>query len=755
MELPIDQQLGSGRPQGPGDGRANGGASAGQPAVWREGTTVAARGRRRTGGDLIKSESADDRRKAFRRASRNTFVVRTLRRAMPIAILAVVAGYVASAFQKFEFSVGGATLPIPQITTEDLTMKNPRYAGFTKDGGRYEVRAQSAKQDFSNPRLIELQGISGELTDAKGGITTLKAAAGRFDTRANTFVMEEAIRIETTDGLSADLSEAVVETKKGLITSSRPVRVRMNDNQIDAARLAIDQKAKTAVFQGDVITLLHPPTTPPQPRPARQGTKKPPPKGLGQMMSPQNGPVRVTAQQLEVDNADGSATFTGNVVTQQGDAVLESGVLVVDYGPEQNPKDSGAADASATGPAPTAAAFGTTGTVRTITIPGALRIRRGDSQTVTAASGVFEVKRQIARLAGPVRLSNGPGQTASGDNAVFDGAENIAYLTDNVVLSGGKDQQARAKRAEFRIAEDVAILTGNVEVSQGANRLTGGRLMINRARRSSVLTSPAGSTVTPGRISARFMPPGQSSAQTKKPAASGWSTTRKAAQAAGFGAFQTDTGAPIEIEATRLDVSDVTKNAVFKGNVVAKQGGFSLKAATLKAHYTGAAALGDPGAGLGAVKRSGKGPVKGPGTGPGKGPGKPSRRSAKSAKEPTEIKTIRADGKVLVASAGGQTASGDWATIDMAKKLVTLGGDVVLKQGKTTVRGTKLTIDMTTGLARITHGSRTSQGWATSAQPAGGDTAQGQQPGVIRRGGRPSLTLYPSDFQKQKPTQPR
>jgi lipopolysaccharide export system protein LptA len=47
-------------------------------------------------------------------------------------------------------------------------------------------------------------------------------------------------------------------------------------------------------------------------------------------------PVQVQADQLAVNNADGSAVFSGNVVVTQGEMKLAAGEVKVTYGTEQN-----------------------------------------------------------------------------------------------------------------------------------------------------------------------------------------------------------------------------------------------------------------------------------------------------------------------------------------------------------------------------------------------------------------------------------
>nr|WP_320143593.1 LptA/OstA family protein [uncultured Cohaesibacter sp.] len=123
--------------------------------------------------------------------------------------------------------------------------------------------------------------------------------------------------------------------------------------------------------------------------------------------------------------------------------------------------------------------------------------------------------------------------------------------------------------------------------------------------------------------------------------------------------LRTDPDAPIEIEADQLDIFDKKKVAIFKGSVRARQGETTLLTSTLTIHYSGG------GAG-----------------------------TAQS------ITRLEAHGGVTV-SQKDQKATGSIASVDMAKEVIILSGNVVLTQGKNVLRGSKLTINMRSGAARL------------------------------------------------------
>jgi lipopolysaccharide export system protein LptA len=269
-----------------------------------------------------------------------------------------------------------------------------------------------------------------------------------------------------------------------------------------------------------------------------------------------------------------------------------------------------------------------------------------------------------------------------------------------------------SERVELDQKADTALLTGDVLVVQGLNQLKGRRLFVNRTSGRTELTSPDGPNA--GRISARMM---------QKPAKPG-ETSEPAAEPAGFAAqgFKSKPGAPLDVEAGRLDVNDTQKVAVFTGKVVAKQDTFTLNSDVLEAYYTGSAALADP---------------AGPQTASGDAP-------------PTELSRVKATTNVVMISTDGRKVTGDWAEFDAKTNKAIVGGEVVLTQGKSRVLGSRLIIDMTTGQSTIDTAPAN-----TVAAPAGGGwvTESGEGLPAQTGSGRPSATFFPNEFKKkgQKP----
>lgn len=137
--------------------------------------------------------------------------------------------------------------------------------------------------------------------------------------------------------------------------------------------------------------------------------------------------------------------------------------------------------------------------------------------------------------------------------------------------------------------------------------------------------------------------------------------TPAAAQESGIlGGFRSEPDKPIEVEADALEVQDTNRTATFTGNVRVVQGDIRMKADRITVHYGGG-------------RESG-----------------------------SRIQKIAASGNVLVSAPDNQTASGEWANYIVATRQIEMGNSVVLRQGENVIRGSRLSVDLDSGQARVT-----------------------------------------------------
>lgn len=165
-----------------------------------------------------------------------------------------------------------------------------------------------------------------------------------------------------------------------------------------------------------------------------------------------------------------------------------------------------------------------------------------------------------------------------------------------------------------------------------------------------------------------------------------------------FGGFSKNSDEPIDIESDVLVVHDAQKYATFKGNVKAVQGSTTLQSRELDVHYLG-----------GGGDSLTKGPDTTGSTAAAEG-GSQGAGGGAGGKKGTQISKIEARGDVIITSDQDQTTTSDWALYDVPAQLVTVGGNVVLMQGKNVLKGDRLIIDLKTGESRFENRSSTTAG---------------------------------------------
>lgn len=648
-------------------------------------------GSQRRGGPTTQ---AGDRSRDFRNAKRHSLMVAGMRYALPLAALTVAGVYGIVILQKSGWGAGVPQVPVPKILPENLTMNNPRYEGFNADGGTYQVAARTAQQDFKNTHLIQLNIIDGVMTDANKVRTDLTAKRGLFNNQTNVLELYDEVNVVSASGMKATLKNATVEIKENIISSTDPVKVEMTAGTVNANAMTLRHKAKEVTFTGSVLTHLNgskPADADGQPDTSKDSKALP-----GRSFGATGAPIDITSNRLDVNDQTKLAVFSGAVRAVQGGATLESPDLHVTY--------LGQAPGLPV-PGGKAAAPGTSDAAETALDPAA-PIPPGKVKRITAT--------------GPVVMTQVTGDRATSESADFDTENEKAYLNGQVVMTQAPDRRVSSDRAELDQKADTVLLTGTVVVTQGPNELRGMKLYSDRKAGRTKLTSPE-SEGGDGRIGARFV---RGAASAPADSAKAAAAPKPSVGGLVGATFKTDPTAPIDIESNTLDINDQRKSALFNGDVKAVQGTFTLRTAEMTAFYSGEAGLGEA--------------------------QKPAGATDKQPKGAAELQRIEARRSVVVQSRDGQTATGDWADFDTKKNIVTVGGDVVLKQGPNVVRGSKLVIDMATGQSTIETDPRAA--WSARAEPSVEPGVKGAAIEVPAINGRPSAIFYPKRMnEKNKP----
>ncbi len=85
----------------------------------------------------------------------------------------------------------------------------------------------------------------------------------------------------------------------------------------------------------------------------------------------------------------------------------------------------------------------------------------------------------------------------------------------------------------------------------------------------------------------------------------------------------------------------------------------------------------------------------------GAGPQSETVPAPSAASKKREISRLEAKGDVVIVSEKDETSTSDWAIYNLPSQLVTIGGNVVLSQGQSVLKGDRLVIDLKTGESRF------------------------------------------------------
>lgn len=226
-----------------------------QPAMTNPGPQrVVAQPRKRHNPVQI---SASERTRVFRQARRHSILVRLLRVSLPVAALLSVGWYFTNKRIEIDVEGGKFSGQIPTIQGDNLKMENPRYEGFTAEGGKFNVTAKTGYQDFRNPARIRLISIDSHLTQASEQWAHLVADEGLYDTKVDLLDLKDNIKVTTSNGMTVRMKTAAVHTKTQIVTSRDPVVVEMsNGTTVESDTMVLNAKTKEVTFEGNVRTHL-------------------------------------------------------------------------------------------------------------------------------------------------------------------------------------------------------------------------------------------------------------------------------------------------------------------------------------------------------------------------------------------------------------------------------------------------------------------------------------------------------------------
>jgi lipopolysaccharide export system protein LptC len=194
----------------------------------------------------------------FAVAARHSRRVRWLRRAIPVAIVAILgATILVSWLDPLKVLV---RLPLDAgklvISGTKITMQAPKLSGYTKDHRWYEMNAQGATQDVTKPDLIELAEVRSRIDTADRSTIHISSKEGVYNRKTSMLTLRIDVVMTSTAGYEMHLEEAVVDTTKGEVVSEKPVAVFTKESTLTSDRFEVENSGEIVRFIGSVVMNL-------------------------------------------------------------------------------------------------------------------------------------------------------------------------------------------------------------------------------------------------------------------------------------------------------------------------------------------------------------------------------------------------------------------------------------------------------------------------------------------------------------------
>ncbi len=155
------------------------------------------------------------------------------------------------------------------VKSNSVVMDKPHISGFEGTRRAYEVKADSATQSLSDPKVLTFNAINAHIGLDGAGVATVDAKTGIYNGNNNTLQLKDGISIQTTNGYSAAIEAAAVDLAKGTLLSSHPIEIRTREGTLRANSMKVGDRGKHITFRGGVSVTYLPPAelaTAPEPQ---------------------------------------------------------------------------------------------------------------------------------------------------------------------------------------------------------------------------------------------------------------------------------------------------------------------------------------------------------------------------------------------------------------------------------------------------------------------------------------------------------
>ncbi len=202
-----------------------------------------------------KAAASDRQHHARKLARRHTRRVRILRIALPglgVLILLVMIGLVVMFNLLSNLGIGSVSL-----TSDGIVMDHPQLSGHG-NGRSYRVSATRAIQHITDPRIIDLESISGEIVLGPKKKANVRAANGTYNNGTEKLELRGGVDVLWSGGYNIHFQEVDIDMKSGAVVTKDAMSVRSAKADLNAGDFSYDQDNGIVRFTNGVKMVLKP-----------------------------------------------------------------------------------------------------------------------------------------------------------------------------------------------------------------------------------------------------------------------------------------------------------------------------------------------------------------------------------------------------------------------------------------------------------------------------------------------------------------
>lgn len=138
-----------------------------------------------------------------------------------------------------------------------IVIESPKLVGYRKDGRPYEVRARVGVQDVATPDVFDLEGLDARIETKAGEGVSLTAPKAVYSAKIDRADMSGGVEITDSKNFNMRMDAAAMDFKASVMTSDKPVTLKIDGGQVVADSLEFSQKERRATFTGNVRSVLY------------------------------------------------------------------------------------------------------------------------------------------------------------------------------------------------------------------------------------------------------------------------------------------------------------------------------------------------------------------------------------------------------------------------------------------------------------------------------------------------------------------